>query len=106
MGVEGRQAPPEGLSWHAWGDEIADFADTAAIVSQLDLLISTDTGPAHLAGALGAPTWLLVQRVPDWRWGLSGESCASYPSMRLFRQREQGDWTSVMRAVREALLAG
>jgi len=106
MGAEGRQAPPEGLSWHAWGDEIADFADTAAIVSQLDLLISTDTGPAHLAGALGAPTWLLVQRVPDWRWGLSGEQCASYPSMRLFRQREQGDWASVMRAVRAALLAG
>lgn len=72
----------------------------------MDLLISTDTGPAHLAGALGAPTWLLVQRVPDWRWGLNGEQCASYPSMRLFRQREQGDWASVMRAVRAALLAG
>lgn len=103
MGSEGQRPPPAGLHWQAWGSELRDFADTAAILSQLDLLITTDTGPAHLAGALGIPSWILVQQVPDWRWGLSGEQCDSYPSLRVFRQARQGEWGPVVQQVVAAL---
>ncbi len=70
--------------------------DTAAIISACDLIISSDSMVAHLAGALGKPVWLLLKQVPDWRWGLAGESSPWYPSMRLFRQRRSGDWGDVI----------
>jgi len=76
-------------------DADAPFADTAAILSELDLLVTSDTAVAHLAGALGAPTWLPLSRAADWRWEASGERSIWYPSMRLFRQRELGDWGDV-----------
>ena len=84
---------------------IADFADTAALMTELDLIITVDTAVAHLAGALGRPVWTLLSFVPDWRWGLEGEETAWYPTMRLFRQPALGDWDSVIQRV-EAELGG
>lgn len=79
------------------------FADTAALMSHLDLIISVDTSTAHLAGALARPVWLLLPYVPEWRWGLTGESTPWYPTMRIFRQPHRGDWSTVMNLVRSAL---
>jgi hypothetical protein len=82
---------------------IADFDDTAAILERLDLLITSDTAIAHLAGALGRPVWLLLSRVADWRWGLEGEATPWYGAMRLFRQPALGDWRSAVEAVAAGL---
>jgi tetratricopeptide (TPR) repeat protein len=87
------------------GDAIADFADTAAIMASLDLVISTDTSVAHLAGALGKPVWILLQHVADWRWLLDRTDSPWYPTARLFRQPEDGDWDSVVRRMRDELQA-
>lgn len=84
-------------------DEIADFADTAAAMANLDLVISSCTGPAHLAGALGRPTWTVIPFSPDWRWMEAREDTPWYPSMRLFRQDQRGDWGSVMQRLAAAL---
>lgn len=72
------------------------FLDTAAVMQNLDLVITTDTSAGHLAGALGVPTWLLLGKVPDWRWGLSGETTPWYTAHRLWRQEKVGDWESVV----------
>lgn len=85
------------------GDELRDFADTAAALSALDLLITVDTSVAHLAGALGIPTWTLLCHTPDWRWQLTGSDCPWYPTMRLFRQPAWGNWESVIVQVASAL---
>lgn len=82
---------------------ISDFADTAAIVAQLDLVITIDTSVAHLAGALGKPTWVVLPFVPDWRWMLKRQDSPWYPTMRLFRQESIGDWSGVFARVAEAL---
>jgi len=82
---------------------VEDFADTAAMVDQMDLIITVDTSIAHIAGALGKPVWTLLARVPDWRWGRSGEATPWYPSMRLFRQTRSGEWSGVVERVVEAL---
>ena len=82
---------------------IKDFTDTAALLENLDLLISVDSSPAHLAGALNVPVWTLITAVPDWRWLLEREDSVWYKSMRLFRQPEKGDWTSVLEDVKKAL---
>jgi hypothetical protein len=84
---------------------ITDFADTAAAVAELDLVISVDTATAHLAGALGRPVWTLLPHVPDWRWGLDREDTPWYPTMRLFRQKSAGDWDEVIRRIGNALRA-
>jgi tetratricopeptide (TPR) repeat protein len=84
-------------------DELNDFADTAGLVSQLDLVISVDTSVAHLAGAMGKPVWVLLPFAPDWRWLLDRGDSPWYPTMRLFRQPSQGDWDSVVEQVRTAL---
>ncbi len=86
------------------GRELGDFSDTAALISQLDLVISVDTSVAHLAGALGKPVWILVTDAPDWRWLLGRDDSPWYPSARLFRQRETREWGSVAALVHEALL--
>jgi tetratricopeptide (TPR) repeat protein len=75
---------------------LGDFAETAAVMHELDLVISTDTGPAHLAGALGRPIWLLLSAIPDWRWFLGRQDSPWYPSMRLFRQTRVGVWTDIV----------
>lgn len=82
-----------------------DFAETAALVAQLDLVICVDTAIAHLAGAMGKPTWLLLPHAPDWRWMLDREDSPWYPGMRLFRQRQPGDWDEVLDRVDAALSA-
>lgn len=83
----------------------AGFADTAALIGLLDLVVSVDTSLAHLAGAVGAPTFLLLSHVPDWRWLRARDDSPWYPSMRLFRQPARGDWESVVGRVLEACRA-
>ncbi len=73
-----------------------DFLENAAIIDNCDLIITSDTSIAHLAGGMGKPTWLLLKHVPEWRWGINGESTFWYPSMRLFRQKERNNWQEVM----------
>jgi tetratricopeptide (TPR) repeat protein len=85
--------------------DLTDFAETAALVSCLDLVITVDTSVAHLAGALGRPTWILLPWTPDYRWLLGREDSPWYPSVRLFRQAESGDYASVLDRVRSELLA-
>ncbi|MCA3415792.1 MAG: tetratricopeptide repeat protein [Roseomonas sp.] len=83
--------------------ELGDFADTAALIASLDLVISVDTSVAHLAGALGKPTWVMLPFAPDFRWLLDREDSPWYPSMRLFRQGRAGDWDGVVARIGEAL---
>jgi tetratricopeptide (TPR) repeat protein len=78
------------------GGKLEDFADTAAVLSQLDLVVSVDTSVAHLAGALGRPVWMLLPFCPDFRWLLGREDSPWYPTARLFRQPRHGDWDSVL----------
>lgn len=90
---------------------LQDFADTAACLQQVDLLLSVDTAVAHLAASLGRPTWLLLPQVPDWRWLLARDDSPWYPSMRLFRRTVGTDWTgfvdtAIMDALRERLTRG
>ncbi len=80
-----------------------DFVDTAAVMTQLDLIVSVGTGVAHLSGAVGRPTWVLLPFATDWRWGHQREDSPWYPSMRLFRQHEPGDWPGVIARVGAAL---
>ncbi len=80
-------------------ETVKTFADTAAIIAQLDLVISVDTAVAHLAGALGKPVWTLLPRPADWRWMLHRSDTPWYPAMRLFRQAKTGDWRPVMAEV-------
>ena len=79
------------------------FLDSAAVMSHLDLLITCDTALAHLAGALGRPTWVALKQVPDWRWLLDREDSPWYPSMRLFRQSQRGDWDGVFAVIHDRL---
>jgi len=100
----GDAASLESCDMLRFSGEIGDFSDTAALISQLDLVISVDTSVAHLAGALGKPVWILFTHAPDWRWLLDRTDSPWYPSARLFRQRETREWGSVTMRVREALL--
>jgi tetratricopeptide (TPR) repeat protein len=104
-GEPARQAtdPPPGLRLFDATQDLKDFADTAALVASLDLVISVDTSVAHLAGALGKPVWLLNRYDTCWRWLRGRDDSPWYPTMRQFRQPRPGDWPSVMAAVREAL---
>ncbi|MES2508788.1 MAG: tetratricopeptide repeat protein [Pseudomonadota bacterium] len=88
---------------HDWGKEFGDFAETAALVSALDLVITVDTGVAHLAGALGKPVWVLLPHLPDWRWQLDREDTDWYPHVRLFRQQTLDDWRVPLARVRAEL---
>jgi protein O-GlcNAc transferase len=84
-------------------DRISDFADTAALIAQMDLVITVDTAVAHLAGALGKPVWVMLPFAADWRWMLGREDSPWYPTMRLFRQWHIGDWEGVIERVINAL---
>ncbi len=96
-------------SWRAamplvdFGPDLRDFADTAAVISELDLVISVDTSVAHLAGALGKPVWVMVPTPPEWRWLEHREDSPWYPTMRLFRQTHQGEWSDVVERLKDAL---
>lgn len=79
------------------------FVDTAAVMKCVDLVLTTDSAPAHLAGALGVPVWVMLMQVPDWRWMTKRTSSPWYPTMRLFRQNQDGDCNSVIEDVREEL---
>ena len=79
--------------------------DSAAVIANLDLVITSDSAVAHLAGALGRETWMALPRIPDWRWGLEGETTPWYPTLRLFRQAQAGDWDAVFARLAEALTA-
>lgn len=88
-----------------WGDRISDFADTAALCDLMDLVVSVDTSVAHLAGALERETRILIPYDPDWRWGLTGEASAWYPTVRLLRQTARGDWSGPLAALGQDLAA-
>ncbi len=96
-------APPPGLRLIDLTGNITDFADTAALIMNLDLVISIDTAAAHLAGALGKPVWTLLPAENIWRWLVARNDCPWYPTMRLFRQSAPGDWGGVMTAVAREL---
>ncbi|MBN8261217.1 MAG: tetratricopeptide repeat protein [Xanthomonadales bacterium] len=91
-----------GAGFDARGDA---FLDTAAMIAGLDLVVSSETSVAHLAGAMGRETWLALKRVPEWRWQLDRPDTDWYPAMRLFRQSQRGDWTAVFEEMRAALQA-
>jgi tetratricopeptide (TPR) repeat protein len=95
--------PLAGLRLIDFMDEVNDFADTAAIIQNLDLVISVDTAVAHLAGALGKTVWILLPYTPDWRWMLDREDSPWYPTMSLFRQKSPGEWGPVIEKVAEEL---
>jgi tetratricopeptide (TPR) repeat protein len=101
--AEQADRPPAGMRLVNLSGDLADFADTAAVMSQMDLVITTDTSVAHLAGALGRPVWVMLQFMPDWRWLLDREDSPWYPSMRLVRQKRLGDWEGVIERVVEGL---
>jgi Tfp pilus assembly protein PilF len=100
------RTPPTGMTLHDWTNELDDYADTAALVEALDLVISVDTSVVHLAGALGKPVWVLNRYDQCWRWLLDRTDSPWYPTARLFRQPSAGDWSAVIRDVVHALRAG
>jgi hypothetical protein len=86
-----------------WSTELVDFAETAALLMQLDLVITVDTAVAHLAGALGRPVWIMLPYAAEWRWLLDRTDSPWYPTARLFRQDRPDDWLSVLRQVAQEL---
>lgn len=88
-----------------WTAHLTDFVETAALVSCLDLVITVCTSTAHLAGALACPTWIMIQHTPDWRWMLDRDDTPWYPTARLFRQSEPGNYSRVVERVRSELSA-
>ncbi len=94
---------PPGMSLMSLSDEIRDFDDTAAIFCLTDLLISVDSSPTHLAGALGRPAWVMLPFVPDWRWLINRNDTPWYPHHRLFRQTQRGDWPTIINHMADAL---
>lgn len=106
-GLDQLQTLPAGMAVETLGDDFDAgpdaFVDTAAAIASLDLVITADTAMAHLAGALGARTWIALPRLPDWRWLLEGEATPWYPTARLFRQSSPGDWAPVFAAMEREL---
>jgi hypothetical protein len=88
------------------GKEISDYADTAAIIENLDVLITVDTSVAHLAGAMGEPTWLMLPFAPDWRWLLKRSDSPWYPTLHLFRQPKPSRWDLVVSKIKRELARG
>ena len=86
-----------------YGNELEDFSDTAALMSQVDLVISTCTSIPHLSCAMGIPTWILLSYVPDWRWLMKQTDSPWYPSATLYRQNQLGEWSSVLEQIRSDL---
>jgi ADP-heptose:LPS heptosyltransferase len=97
------RTPPPGMELVDWMQDMKDFADTAALIANLDLVIAVDTAVAHLAGALATPVWTLLPFNPDWRWLLEREDSPWYPTMRLFRQPKIVGWDEPVRQITSAL---
>jgi len=104
------QVGRDGDAGRVFGDAVTDlaphledFAETAAAIAHMDLVISVDTAVVHLAGALGTMVWTLLPFNPDWRWMLNRDDSPWYPSMRLFRQKKRKDWEAVIERVSRAL---
>jgi hypothetical protein len=102
---EETQNPPGNLRLMDLGNEIRDLTDLAALLDVLDLLITVDTAPAHVAGAMGKNVWTLLPQTPDWRWMLNRADSPWYPSMRILRQPAMNDWAAVVLQLRDALAA-
>jgi hypothetical protein len=96
-------AAPPGMQIIDLGQKIRDFADSAAAMGSLDLVICVDTSAAHVAGATGRPVWMLEPYLPYWPWGLKGDATPWYPTMRIFRQPALDNWNGVMARVADAL---
>jgi Tfp pilus assembly protein PilF len=103
--AEQAASPPQGMRLVDLTAEIRDFADTAALISHLDLVVTVDTAVAHLGGALGARTWVMLTGLAEWRWLLEREDSPWYPTMRLFRQERDGDWAGPVGRMAVALEA-
>ncbi|HZZ88008.1 MAG TPA: tetratricopeptide repeat protein [Caulobacteraceae bacterium] len=99
-------APPAGMRLVDWAPELRDFADTAALVAALDLVVTVDTAVAHLAGGLGRPVWILSRYDGCWRWLKDRQTSPWYPTARLFHQPAPGEWDPAVGAVAAALTAG
>ena len=106
-GCEQLDSMPAGMRVEVLGEDfdagLDAFLDTAAAIASMDLVITSDTAVAHLAGALGRPTWVALKHVPDWRWLLERDDSPWYPGHRLFRQKQRGAWDDVFRRMHEAL---
>jgi hypothetical protein len=103
IGPRSEDAAQLGYSMYNASSFINDFADTAALISELDMVIAVDTGTAHLASILGKPTWILLPKVPDWRWLLDRSDTPWYPNTKLFRQTEIGNWETPLNEIRDEL---
>jgi Tfp pilus assembly protein PilF len=108
--LQKQQTPGDELSFQRnnrvtdLGPDLHDFADTAAVIAQLDLVITVDTAVAHLTGALGKPLWIMLSHLKDWRWTQQGPTTPWYPTAKLFRQPRPNDWIGVLDAVKAELL--
>ena len=103
MSLQKDEKAPAGIPMTDWMSEVMDFADTAALIASLDMIIAVDTSVAHLAGALGKPVWLLNRFESEWRWMRGRETTPWYPSMRIFNQPAPGDWAGVIQQVKSEI---
>jgi ADP-heptose:LPS heptosyltransferase len=102
-GAAQASSAPQGMHLIDHTSNLNDFSDTAALMANLDLVISVDTAVAHLAGSMGKPVWLLLPYAADWRWLLDRDDSPWYPTMRLFRQKSPGDWAEVIARLSQIL---
>lgn len=105
VGPGSDQSSPSRMHFTSLTAQLRDLSDTGAVLMNLDLLITVDTAPAHLAGALGREVWTLIHAAPDWRWMLGREDTPWYPTMKLYRQTKLDDWSDVIERVRRDLHA-
>ncbi|MGA9926256.1 MAG: glycosyltransferase family 9 protein, partial [Isosphaeraceae bacterium] len=105
FGLDQIEAVSDGFHVTGLGHRLDDFVDTAAVMRNLDLVISADSSPAHLAGALGVPVWMPLPYISDWRWMTDRDDTPWYPTMRLFRQRRFGDWDELFARLARELVA-
>ncbi|HEX5245088.1 MAG TPA: glycosyltransferase family 9 protein [Tepidisphaeraceae bacterium] len=104
FGDAAKMPAPPGLDLVDFTGDIRNFDDTAALIANLDLVVTVDTSVCHLAGAMGKPTFAMLAYSADWRWHLDREDSPWYPTMRLFRQRMRRDWAEVIQRVRTAMV--